>query len=141
MADLGTIGFGHVLTRMSTEPINPSYTKKAGIDSPAGHKKILSMLQVGQSIILSGSNKVGDIATGKYTVSGTVSVLGANQAGWKVRVYRRDTGIFLSEAVSKAGGTWSAEIVGYNGLVTAIAFDGSGIPIYNAIVFDQVTPA
>lgn len=132
MADLGAIGFQERRAQPSAGPTLPGPYGfgdygTAAIGAPTRISLPTQVLTVSASAL--------------YTLSGTVSVLGTPTSGLLVRAYRRDNGAFLGEAVSAGGGAFSIKTVGYNGEVTVIAYDNTGVaPDYNAEIFDRVIP-
>lgn len=132
MADLGAIGFQAQRTQPSGGPTLPG---------PVGTGEYGTAPTTAPTAI-SLPTQVLTVSSGTiYTLSGTVSVLGTPTSGLLVRAYRRDNGAFLGEAVSVAGGAFSIKTVGYNGEVTVIAYDNTGVaPDYNAEIFDRVIP-
>lgn len=132
MADLGAIGFSERRARPSAGPTFPGPYGTGGYGSAATATP--TRVNLPQQVLTIGSGTV-------YTLSGTVSVLGTPTSGLLVRAYRRDNGAFLGEAVSAGGGAFSIKTVGYNGEVTVIAYDNTGVaPDYNAEIFDRVIP-
>lgn len=132
MADLGAIGFSERQAQPSAGPTFPGPSGTGDYGSAATTTP--TRINLPQQVLTIGSSTV-------YTLSGTVSVLGTPTSGLVVRAYRRDNGAFLGEAVSAGGGAFSIKTVGYNGEVTVIAYDNTGVaPDYNAEIFDRVIP-
>jgi hypothetical protein len=70
-------------------------------------------------------------------VSGVVSVLGTPTAGLLVRAYRTTDGVMMGQAFTNNSGAFSIECGGAAS-VYVVAFDPT---TYQAIVYDQITPA
>lgn len=76
-----------------------------------------------------------------YKLEGILQVEGVAVSGYLVRLYKRDTGAMLGAAITSAGGYFI-----FNNLSEGpknyfvVGFDSSLVPIYNAQIFDLLTP-
>jgi hypothetical protein len=82
-------------------------------------------------------NRVFSPAGTDTHVSGVVSVLGTPTVGLLVRAYRTTDGVMMGQAYTNNSGAFSIECGGAAS-VYVVAFDPT---TYQAIVYDQITPA